>query len=866
MKLQLYSSFIVSIFLFLGLSLSAQILDPVSWSFSAEQKSDKEAILIFTATVDDGWYIYSQYLDREDGPIPTTFEFEQADGIELKGKNEERGRKTEGYDAVFGMNLVKFAGVVTFSQRIKVSDASKPVSGYLTFMTCDDEKCLPPKDVDFSFNLKQVMKSDPVEQGRSGSVEERQPSGTPEPAPAEIKGNKELNNNEMFGSNELIPDRSPVGGGLLEPVTWTYKAIALDNVNHELHFTAVIDEGWYVYGHEVPPGGPLPTEFIVTEENPNVEITGAIRVIGEAIDGYDAIFQMDITKYQREVTFVVPVGIKGPSSLVPGYLTFQTCDDVKCLPPVDIEFTLDLEYDESIAGLDVAFATTASGERVFNPNRGIDHESFVQQCGDLEVSGTGLWTVFLLGFIGGFVALLTPCVLPMIPLTVSFFTKQSRTRAQGISNAILYGLSIIVIYVGLGMILTAIFGPEFLNWLSVHPLPNILFFLIFILFAFSFFGYYELTLPSSWVNKSDSMSDRGGLIGIFFMAFTLSLVSFSCTGPIIGTLLVEVSTGAGADQTLLGRLPLRPIIGMFGFSLALALPFAFFAAFPGWLNTIPKSGGWMTNVKVTLGFLELALALKFLSVADMVSNWGFLKYELFLALWILVFAGLALYQLGLIRFPHDGPVRRLSGGRLIMSALSIAAVVYLATGFNYKPLYLMSGLAPPVHYNFFRPMDCPHGLDCYKDFDEAKRVAQELNRPLLVDFTGYGCVNCRRMEEHVWPKENILRHLNDNYVIASLYVDDRKRLDEVEFYYDTNGNRQTLRTIGSKWAAFQVENFRQNSQPLYVLMDNDGQTLLSQPRGYMPNARDFQHFLECGLDAYKQLSMQNREQQIGAAE
>jgi thiol:disulfide interchange protein len=861
MRYILYSFTTFLFFLIFQSNTFGQILDPVSWSFSIEEKNGDEATLIFRANVDDGWYIYSQYLESEDGPIPTTFEYEQSDHVSFVGDNKESGKKTEGYDAIFGMNLVKFAGNVSFRQDIKIKDYSKPLTGYLTFMTCDDEKCLPPKDVDFSFDLSK-LKKESAEPGSSGQVEQVVEPDRSAPTESEPV--------DMFGGSEPASIGKMDDSGILRPVTWSFETRAIDNENHEIRFTADIIDGWYVYGHIVFDGGPIPTMFEVSE-NPNVEITGDIRVEGKPISGFDPIFAMNITKYKETVTFVIPVSIKGSSDQVVGYLTFMTCDDEKCLPPEDVEFALTVTYDKSIPGIDISDLSLAAvgGDRIFNPNRGIDPEQYVQQCGELEVSGTGLWTVFLLGFIGGFVALLTPCVLPMIPLTVSFFTKQSKNRAQGISNAIIYGLSIIVIYVGLGMILTAMFGPEFLNWLSVHPIPNILFFLIFILFAFSFFGYYEITLPSSWVNKSDNMSDRGGLIGIFFMAFTLSLVSFSCTGPIIGTLLVEVSTGAGVDQTILGRIPMRPIIGMFGFSLALALPFALFAAFPGWLNTIPKSGGWMTNVKVTLGFLELALALKFLSVADMVSNWGLLKYELFLALWVLVFAGLAAYQFGWIKFPHDSPVKKLAPGRWVMGLVSVAAVVYLASGFNYKPLYLMSGLAPPVHYNFFRPMDCPHGLDCYKDFDEAKRVAQELNKPLLVDFTGYGCVNCRRMEEHVWPKENILRHLNENYVIASLYVDDRKRLDENEFYVDSDGNRQTLRTIGSKWAAFQVENFKQNSQPLYVLMDNDGKTLLSQPRGYMPNARDFESFLECGLDAYNQLSQRDssiQQVRFGAAE
>ncbi len=692
--------------LFLPL-LTAQ--NPARWSFSTREVGNGEFDLIFTVTLEEGWATYSQFLESEDGPVPTSFTFEEGPHFKRKGQVKESGNKTTKYDNVFGMNLTKFSGIGIFTQRVVVTDFSKPIKGYLSYMVCDDEMCLPPRDVDFSFVLTPSGGSSP-----KNSEETPKPSG--ELAPANGAGNA-----------PEVPTPQLEPGAVAEP------------------------------------------------KDPNFQ----------------------------------------------GF---------------------------------------------FDSKRDINPQEYISQCAAESEQRGSNWWVFLAGFLGGLIALLTPCVFPMVPLTVSFFTKRSRDRATGLRNALWYSGSIVVIYVSIGILLTALFGPTILNEMSTDMYFNLLFFVVFVLFALSFFGLFEITLPSSWVDKSDRMADRGGLLGIFFMAFTLALVSFSCTGPIIGTLLVETAR-VNAGDALWGFIPVRPLIGMTGFGLALALPFGVFAMFPGWLQSLPKSGNWMDNVKTTLGFVELALALKFLSTADMVRHWGILKFELFLALWLLIALCLGLYQLGLMPF-LKGASGRPGPGRWVMGALSLSFAGYLAYGlFNYQSLSLLSGIAPPVHYNYFRPMDCPHQIDCYHDFDEAVRIAQKENKPLFIDFTGYGCVNCRKMEENVWNQKEILGLLRERYVVASLYVDDQARLfpDDRQKYLLDRHTGEKIRTVGAKWSSFQINNFQRNSQPWYVLMHLDGKTLLNQPRGYTPDAEEYRQFLQCGLEAFAQLQRQNNPVMMSSA-
>ena len=485
-------------------------------------------------------------------------------------------------------------------------------------------------------------------------------------------------------------------------------------------------------------------------------------------------------------------------------------------------------------------------------------------CGDRpEEKDKSLWGTFLLGIIGGLLALLTPCVWPMIPLTVSFFTKGAANKSKGMFNAFMYGFYILLVYLLLSVpfhVLDSL-NPDILNEISTNIWLNIGFFVIFIFFAFSFFGYYELTLPSSWLNKSSSAEGLGGAVGIFFMALTLALVSFSCTGPILGSLLAgTLSTSAGGDSaTLLTA-------GMAGFGFALALPFGLFAAFPSWLNSLPKSGGWMTTVKVVLGFLELALALKFLSNADLVKHWGLLKIEPFLVLWIIIFIALGFYLFGKIRFPHDSPMKKVPMPRAALGIASFAFAIYLMTGFQFdekagslKPLELLSGLAPPACYSWLYPCDCPQNLSCFKDFEEGMTYAKKVGKPVMIDFTGHACVNCRKMEETVWPQPSVHKLLDEDYVLISLYVDEKIDLPEEEQVTVKlkNGKTRKLRYTGHRWQVMQTENFNINSQPYYVLLSPEG-TMLNNPVPYTPDVKTYADFLECGLDRFKELQSQKK--------
>ncbi|NNC69789.1 MAG: thioredoxin fold domain-containing protein, partial [Flavobacteriaceae bacterium] len=550
--------------------------------------------------------------------------------------------------------------------------------------------------------------------------------------------------------------------------------------------------------------------------------------------------------------------------VVKGSLTYMTCDDQKCLPPTDEPFEFNfsatgVSASQGDIGEDILVDEKAVNQLLYglSPN---DLTKSDKNCANEGVStvskaqdkGKSLLSIFGLGILGGLLALLTPCVFPMIPLTVSFFTKKGdQNTSAGISKAILYGFFIIAVYLVLSIPFHLIdsVNPDILNDISTNVWLNVLFFIIFVFFAFSFFGYYELTLPASWTNKTTKGENVGGIIGVFFMALTLAIVSFSCTGPILGSLLAGSLTSDGGAWQLTA--------GMGGFGLALGLPFALFAAFPGWLNSLPKSGGWLNTTKVVLGFLELALAFKFLSVADLVQHWNILKIEPFLIIWIVIFGGLALYLFGKIKFPHDSPIKKLSFSRIAFGILVAAFTIYLASGFRvneqtqtFTPLTLLSGLAPPVGYSFIYPNECPNNLDCFKDLKEGIAYAEKVNKPIMLDFTGYGCVNCRKMEEHVWPLEKIDNYLRNDYVLISLYVDDKKELPEEQQVYVNriNGGTRKLEDYGDKWANFQTQFFQNNSQPYYVLMSPDGKTMLNQPVAYTPDENEYAQFLACGLE------------------
>jgi len=651
------------------------------------------------------------------------------------------------------------------------------------------------------------------------------------------------------------------------PVQWSASLEKTDNGQYQVQIKADIKEGWYIYSQSLGgEDGPIPTEVSFAEK-------AGYELIGEPqeespgrVDEYDNTFETQLVKLKKSATFTQKIKTDGELESLKGDVYFMVCNDRQCLPPSATLFHIDFVNEKILIGPEAealeedieVVEDEGTLANVFGLEKP-DLKNPQGECGETkeEVEQSTWWSIFALGFVGGLIALLTPCVFPMIPLTVSFFTKaKDQTRRQGITKAATYGFFILLIYVLLSLPFHLLESVDsgILNNISTNPWLNIAFFLIFLFFAFSFFGYYELTLPQSWSNKASSAEGIGGFLGIFFMALTLALVSFSCTGPILGTLLAGALTADGGAWQLTS--------GMSGFGLALALPFAVFAAFPGWMNTLPKSGGWLNTVKVVLGFIELALALKFLSNADLVKHWGILKLEPFLALWILIAIGLGAYLFGWIKFPHDSPIKKLSIGRMALGVASFAFAIYMATGFiyseranSYRPLKLLSGLAPPACYSWFRPCDCPQNLNCFKDLKEGMAYAKEVNKPIMIDFTGYACVNCRKMEEHVWPENEVYELLKDDYVLVSLYVDDRTPLPEEEqIPVETwDGKKKDLTTYGEKWTHLQFTYFNNVSQPYYVLLTPDGQ-LLNRPVGYTPDKYEYANFLECGITTYKQIT------------
>lgn len=630
------------------------------------------------------------------------------------------------------------------------------------------------------------------------------------------------------------------------PVAWSHEVNKISDIEYELIFKGTIFEGWHVYSQHTPSGGALPTEINFKKADEDYQLIGKTEE-SETITEYSDIFEVDETFFKKKAVFTQRIKLLNPDiDVVIVDFFYQVCKEV-CIQKDEV-FTI------SLKGNTVTLEEKNVDERSLALSAALNLD--LQQKGRLQGENgsvakekSGLWVIFGLGFLGGLIALLTPCVFPMIPLTVSFFTKQSGTKMQGVTNAILYGFFIVLIYFLLSLpfhVFDSV-DSQILNTIATNVWLNVFFFLIFLFFAFSFFGYYELTLPSSWANKMDAASSKvGGAFGIFFMAVTLAIVSFSCTGPILGGLLGSTTLAEGDVATNLSA-------GMVGFGLALALPFALFALFPAWLTTLPKSGGWMTTVKVVLGFLELALAFKFLSNADLVGNWGILKRELFLGLWIIIFALLALYLFGVIRFPHDSKLKRVPWPRKGLGIITSIFVVYLVLGtFKAIDLKLLSGFPPPDFYTLVKQENnCPLGFNCFKDFESGLSFARENKKPILLDFTGWACVNCRKMEENVWSEPDIYALIKNDFVLISLYIDDRKPLPEnAQFDYKyASGRVKTIQTVGEKWGTFQTLNFNAASQPYYVLLSPDLE-ILNTPVQYVD--RDvYKDWLNEGLKNFR---------------
>ncbi len=672
---------------FMFLAVQAQIHTPVKWKIKLEDSGKPEKEIVFTAVADKGWHLYDMNLPAG-GPVSTSITYETMKGAELVGKVVSSVAPTSVYDELFAMNLRWYSGTVTFTQKIKVTDAKAfKLAGELEFMACNDETCLPPERVEFSFNRKNITMTDAgVVAGESDDQ-----------AAADSLSLAQ-------GADSLSVSADGENAGQLVNPTKIAEALS-DNVDL---WTPVIDE---------------------------------LKAFGESpLDGTDS----------------------------------------------------------------------------------------------------SLLFIFLAGFAGGFIALLTPCVWPMIPMTVSFFLKRTKNKKKAIKDAVMYGVSIIVIYLALGLLITGIFGASALNDLSTNAVFNLLFFALLVLFAVSFFGAFEMVLPSSWTNKLDAKADStSGILSIFFMAFTLALVSFSCTGPIIGTLLVQAAS--------MGSI-VAPAVGMFGFAFALAIPFSVFAIFPNMLQSMPKSGGWLNSVKVVLGFLELALALKFFSVADLAYGWRILDRETFLVLWIVIFAMLGFYLLGKIRFSHDSELKYVSVPRLFMAIVTLAFAVYMVPGLWGAPLKSISAFAPPLYtqdFNLYE--DEVHAQ--FDDYEAGMAYAKKNNKPVMIDFSGYGCVNCRKMEASVWTNPGVKQIIENDYVLITLFVDDKTKLPEV-IEIEEHGKTRKLKTVGDKWSYLQRSKFGANAQPFYVLLDNNGKPL-SHSYAYDEDVNKYIQFLQGGLKNYK---------------
>ena len=730
-----------------------------SWTFTVKQNGC-EAELIATATIDDGWYIYSQFQPK-DGPIPTAFTFKSDGNYELIGKVSEGKAKVkymEGFEGDFNI----FPHTAVFKQKIKIKgNKDFTIKGEMEFMQCDETMCLPPEYVDMQFKLK----------GCAGGAEVETPEDNKEETPED---NKEENIDSATAGNKVTP------------VTWTVYSKKYSASEYEIVVEAAIDSNWMLMHSK--------------DQKLDIELDlpSSMKKAGD--------WKMQESKKKNggfEFKFNASQKI-----------TIETEDSLEMT-----KVNLLLKYH----------AVSEKGEKASTENEitipvDLNKAEVVNQV----VNDDSYLGIFILAFLSGFIALLTPCVFPMIPMTVSFFLKSSKSRAKAISNAMIYGISIIVIYVTIGLIITGAFGASSLNELATNVWFNIIFFLMLIVFGISFLGAFEITLPSSWVNAADKNADRGGLVGIFFMAATLGLVSFSCTGPIIGTQLV-----IAAEQGGMG-----PFFAMFGFSLAIAIPFTLFAIFPGWLNSMPSSGGWLNTVKVSLGFLEIALALKFISKADLVTQSHWLERELFIGLWIAIFALWGFYLLGLFKTSHDSEIKHLGVGRIFMATLVFAFTFYLVPGLWGAPLKLISGIAPPMHYSespygvngkapdIKLPEHAsygPHGLITFHDYHHGLEYAKKIGKPAMIDFTGHGCENCRKMEESVWSDESVLPILRDSLVVISLHVDEK--IDLPEGSNITNKDGKKLKYTGQIWADMEEVRYGEVSQPLYVLIDHNEEML-----------------------------------------
>lgn len=821
--------------LFFSFYTQAQIIAPPKWTISIDEKAltvGEEATLVFAAEIPIGWYIYANDFDPDLGPILATLKLDKPEGYELKGGFKAIDSKTK-YEDIWEGDVKYFIGKGRFEQSFVPGTTSGKISGTLEYQMCSDltGQCVNyEEDILLNFTAKLEPKN----------------SAT----------------NPVSSNQNSAPSGEAGQQGIIAPPKWTISIEQTNPVPSEeatLVFEAQIPIGWYIYANDFDPKlGPILADLTLDKPE-GYELKGAFTAI-DPKKKYEDIWKGDVKYFMGKGRFEQAVLLKTESGTIKGTLEYQMCNDVtgKCTPPYEEDFEVPFHLNSSNA-------TTASADRDENLFNEVGVENTDSSFEIIPIQeNESLWGFMVLAFLAGLAALLTPCVFPMIPMTVSFFTGRAGSKAAGIRNAVLYGFSIIAIYTIAGTAVAAIQGPEFANWLATHWLPNLFFFGVFIFFALAFLGMFEITLPSGLVNKVDEKAEKGGMIGIFFMAFTLVLVSFSCTGPIVGSILIS---SAGGEL-------LKPILGMFAFSLAFAIPFTLFAIFPEWMNRLPKSGGWLNSVKVVLGFLELALAFKFLSMADLVYHWGILDRDIFLIIWIVIFSGLGLYLLGKIRLPHDSPTDTIGVSRLLLALVTFMFVLYMIPGLFGAPLKYLSGFLPPMSTQQFKmtgalgmteagenilgepvkyadiPLEIPHGIQGYFDYEQAMRAAKKANKPLLIDFTGHGCVNCRKMEENVWVDPQVLKRLKEDFVMVALYIDERLELPESE-WYTSEYDGKVKKTLGKRNADFQITRFRNNAQPYYVILDHN-ENLLAPPQGYDTDIQAFVEFLDGAKEKFKE--------------
>lgn len=851
-------------------SAEGDIESPVEWKGSVEQISEGTYNLVFEAAIEEGWHIFSQHTP-EGGSMPLEVNYlDNGTSYQTNGETKESPTKRQ-FNDVFEVDEIIWENTAKLTQQINLkSPDTRYVKAELMYQVCE-EVCIN-EEYYFVFDLKEKsatlyenyddFKAFDTKVSAASQLDTQQDEAITTSTLSDPL-NSSFSSAANFGSQDLK-----------SPVKWQGEIKKGTEGKLDLVFKAEIDKGWHIFSQHTPEGGSLPLEIKYLGDGEDYKTEGETEE-SPTKQQFNDVFGVDEIIWENEAILTQPITLNNlDTRYIKAELAYQVCEEL-CINE-EYYFVFDLKHNtvEVYSNYDdfEAIGTNAMAQQH-------SQTSLVQEASDKNTSkatNEGMWLIFISAFLWGFAALLTPCVFPMIPMTVSYFTKQSKTPAVGKRNAILYGLSIVVIYVLLGSLIVGIFGASSLNELSTNVTFNVIFFFVLALFGISFLGAFEIVLPSSWANKVDRMSDKGGLIGIFFMALALAIVSFSCTGPIIGTLLVQAASQGG----------IAPIIGMLGFSLAIAIPFGLFALFPGWMNSLPKSGGWLNSVKVVLGLLELALAFKFLSNADLVVHMGsgqvgFLSREIFLAIWIAIFGMMAFYLFGKIQLPNDSKSQHISVGRFMMGLLALSFTIYLIPGIWGAPLKMLSGYLPPEQYsespygigyaqnaniqlNTDMPESAiagPQNILAFRDYDHGLAYAKKIGKPIMLDFTGAACVNCRKMEDRIWSDKQVKSILENEVVLVSLYVDiDDKLPEDQQYTSEVTGRR--IRTVGNKWSDFQIKNYKVNAQPYYVLVNPYNEQDLNTPVGYVPDVEKYSAWLKEGIGAFDVYASDQEENNI----